>query len=261
MKKKKKKLGIALGGGAARGIAHIGFLRALEEKMIVPNIICGTSMGAMVGACYADEMSLDEIEKRALSLRLFDIVDIDPVFYVSGGMLRGRKVENLMSSLLSCENIEELKIPFGCMAVNVETGELEEITHGNLVEALRATSAIPGAFKPAKMGDKMYIDGGVLERIPCSLTRKMGADVVIGVNVIAPPIKTFKVRNMFDLLTRTFEITDHAITSVTKFDCDLMLDISDENIDPLQVKNIDKAIVNGYNITMENMDKILSLIE
>jgi NTE family protein len=196
------KIGLALGGGGTRGLAHIGVLRQLEREGVKPDYICGTSMGAIIGAFYASGMSLDEIEKlfRDKSiLRAYDTVPIPvrlalvPVFFVPhifghhpyDGLYKGNKFANYINKHLppGHENIESLKIPFAAVASNLLDGKAYSINTGNVGRAIQASSAIPALRRPVPWQGKLFVDGGVVANVPVTFCRKMGADVVIAVDV------------------------------------------------------------------------------
>ncbi len=187
MMRKKLKIGLALGSGAARGLAHIGVLKVLEKEKIPIDLIAGTSMGALVGGAYAVGMSVDEMEKIAMEVdwkrlgRLMDFV------IPRAGFINGKKVKTFIKTLVKNKKIEELKIPFATVATDIETGEEVVIQQGSIVEAIRASASIPGIFTPVRNGGKILVDGGLVNPIPISVVKKMGAGIIIAVNVISGP--------------------------------------------------------------------------
>lgn len=182
--KKKKKLGLALGSGAARGLAHIGVLKALEEEGIEIDVIAGTSIGAFIGALYAAGVPVAQMEEVALNVdwrRLARL--IDPTF-PSAGLIDGKKVSLFMSELLPVRTFEELRIPLAVIATDLETGEALIVKKGQLLIALQAAIAFPGIFPPIRFGDRFLVDGGLCNPVPIDVTIDLGADVVIGVCAI-----------------------------------------------------------------------------
>ena len=159
----RKTLGLALGSGGARGIAHIGFLQALEEAGIRPDYVTGCSMGAIVGACYCAGLPLETLREVALSLKLSKIatLNINPIR--ANGLLRFNKARQLLEEYLGDITFADLKIPFSCIAVDLAAGKVVELKEGNVIDAILASSSIPGAFTPAVIGDKTLVDGGILE--------------------------------------------------------------------------------------------------
>ena len=177
-------IGLVLGGGAARGFAHIGVIRTLIAKGFTPDIIAGTSIGAVVGGCYAAG-KLDEIEEWARSLtkrRIFGYLDVS--FSGSGLISGGRLAEKLFGGLGDIA-IESLPVRYAAIATEIGTGHEIWITRGKLVEAMRASYALPGIFPPVNLGGRWLMDGALVNPLPISVARALGARVVIAVNVNA----------------------------------------------------------------------------
>jgi NTE family protein len=175
-------IGLALGGGAARGFAHIGVLKALIEKGYPPDIIAGTSIGAVVGGCYAAG-KFDAVEQWARSLtrgRLLRYLD----FSLGGsGLLNGGRLAEKLTEALSDIAIEDLPVRFAAIATEIGTGHEIWLTRGKLSDAIRASYALPGVFPPARLGDRWLMDGALVNPVPVSAARALGARVVIAVNV------------------------------------------------------------------------------
>ncbi len=178
----KLRIGLALGGGAARGWSHIGVMRVLERAGIVPDVIAGSSIGAVVGGCYATG-KLDELEAFCRSLtkrRVMGLLD----FHISGsGLIAGERLRRLLERDLFDRRIEELPMRFAAIATELGTGHEIWITRGPLIEALRASYALPGVFDPVKLGGRWLMDGAIVNPIPITTARALGADLVICVNL------------------------------------------------------------------------------
>lgn len=176
------KIGLALGGGAARGWAHIGVLRALDAAGIKPDIIAGTSIGAVVGGCYAAG-HLDEVETFARELtrrRVFGYLDLN----LSGtGLISGQRLGDRLDAHIGKRRIEELQTRFTAVATEIGTGHEIWISRGGLVDAMRASYAIPGIFKPVKIDSRWLFDGALVNPIPVTVCRALGARYVIAVNL------------------------------------------------------------------------------
>jgi len=176
------KIGLALGGGAARGWAHIGVLRALQEAGIEPDIIAGTSMGAVVGGCFSSG-HLDEIEEFARKLtlrRVFGYLD----FNLTGtGLINGQRLNDKLNATLGDSSIEDLRIKFAAVATEIGTGHEIWMSRGSLIQAVRASYALPGIFKPVKCGERWLFDGALVNPVPVSVCRALGARYVIAVNL------------------------------------------------------------------------------
>jgi NTE family protein len=181
LSQRKKKVGFALGGGSARGWSHVGVLRALEERGIVPDVVCGTSAGALVGAAYVLGR-LDDFERWLGSLEWRDVVGyLD--FTVTGGVIRGRRLFEFFASRVEDRNIEDLSIPFGAVATDLEDGSEIWLRQGSLMEAVRASISVPALLKPVQIGNRWCVDGGLVNPVPVSLCRALGAEIVIAVDV------------------------------------------------------------------------------
>ena len=175
------KIGLALGGGAARGWAHIGVIRALQARGITPSIVAGTSIGALVGACYAADR-LDELEAWVGKLEWKEVLAMVDLGF-NGGVIRGNKLIDFFQTLLGERPISQLNRPFGAVATDLERGQEIWLREGATVEAVRASIAIPGLFTPSRVGERWLVDGGLVNPVPLSLARAMGADVVIAVDL------------------------------------------------------------------------------
>lgn len=175
-------IGMALGSGSARGWAHIGVLRALREAGIVPHVIAGTSAGALVGAAYAAGW-IDELEKWVCELDAGDVRSWFDVSLGAGGLLQGRRLISFFKQSIGTQNIEDLLMPFGAVATDMSSGKEVWMRSGDLMNAVRASISLPGLFTPVEYEGRWLLDGGLVNPIPVSLCRAMGADYVIGVNL------------------------------------------------------------------------------
>jgi NTE family protein len=177
-------VGLALGGGAARGFAHIGVMRVLLANGIVPDIIVGTSIGAVVGGCYAGN-ELDTLEEWARSLTLRRMMGYLDVGLHGSGLINGSRLAKRLEQSLGATMIDDLAIRFAAIATEVETGHEVWLTRGRLVEALRASYALPGIFPPIRLGGRWLFDGALVNPVPVSAARALGARLVIAVNLDA----------------------------------------------------------------------------
>lgn len=177
-------VGLALGGGAARGFAHIGVLRTLAAKGIKPDIIVGTSIGAVAGGCYAGN-ALDALEDWARGLTLRGVLGYLDVSLSGSGLIGGSRLAGRLEAALGKTLIEDLPTHFAAIATEVRTGHEIWLTHGRLVDALRASYALPGIFPPVRIGGRWLVDGALVNPVPVSAARALGARVVIAVNLNA----------------------------------------------------------------------------
>lgn len=177
------RIGLVLGSGSARGWAHIGVIRALEQAGIRPDIVCGTSIGALVGAIYAAG-ELDRFEKWLLGLGMREMLSYMDV-QLGGGLLRGERLMQFFRKNFVDRPVEELGIPFGAVATALQTGEEVWLRQGSTLEAVRASISLPGLFSPTLVDGRVLVDGGLVNPVPVSLARAMGADVLIAVDLSA----------------------------------------------------------------------------
>lgn len=261
-----KTLGLALGSGGARGMAHVGILVALEEAGIKPDFISGCSIGAVVGGCYAAGISAHEIRDIALRLRTRDIVDIGPSFLSGKALLRSKKVEELLSDYLGDTLIENMKVKFSCIATDLISGKLHVFESGNAAIAVQASCAIPAVFRPVELDNMLLVDGGCLCRVPVKSVKDMGADVVVAVDVlsnVSQPIE--KVGSMLSLLLRLFDIMDANQTDLrNQIEGNLANIVIKPVIDAVSqyaIKDLDKTYEIGYGLGKKYVDRIRTLIK
>src|SRR6201746_861089 len=175
-------IGLALGGGAARGFAHIGIVKTLVAHGIVPNVVVGTSIGAVVGGCYAAG-HLDTLEEWARSLQPRNIFGYLDIRLNRSGLIGGAKLAAQLEATLGQTLIEELSLKFATVATEVRTGHEIWLTHGRVVDAMRASYALPGIFSPVLVGDRWLVDGALVNPVPVSAARAFGAEIVIAANL------------------------------------------------------------------------------
>lgn len=176
------KIGLALGSGGAKGLAHIGVIKALQEEGIEISFVAGTSIGSLIGAYYAAYPSLEKLEQLILSLnkrRGYGL--FDPI--LKGGIIKGVKIEKFIEDMLDGATFESLRIPYAAIATDMKSAEEVIITDGNLVKAIRASISVPPVFTPINYMKRFLADGGLSDPVPVEAVRKMGADIVIAVNV------------------------------------------------------------------------------
>jgi NTE family protein len=177
------RLGLALGSGSARGWAHIGVIRALAEAGVKPDIVCGTSIGALVGAAHASG-NLDRLETWVRGLDLQGVVSFFD-FSLNGGMIKGAKLIDFFREHFKDRDIADLPLEFAAVATDLGSGREIWLREGNVLDAVRASIALPGLFTPVRQGERWLVDGGLVNPVPVSLCRALGADVVIAVDLNA----------------------------------------------------------------------------
>ncbi|MGN1373604.1 MAG: patatin-like phospholipase family protein [Candidatus Coproplasma sp.] len=261
---KKKKIGLALGSGGSRGVAHIGVLKALEEEGIKPDYITGCSMGSVVGACYSAGMTVDEMMETVMQIKPIDLIDVN--LNLRESFLKGNKVYDMLIQKIGGVRFEDLVIPFQCVASDMLSNKLILLKEGEVATAVRASSAIPLVFSPVKYDDKLLIDGGVLCRIPVEQVRDMGADVVIAVDVLdntrAP---ADKVSGFVATMTRVYDMIDNNRTDYFKQiitdDKTLWIVPQMEGMSQYKIRGLDTAYNEGYELTKQLMPQIKELVK
>lgn len=217
------KIGLALGGGAARGFAHIGVIKALESQGIVPDIVVGTSAGSLVGALYAAGNNGFALHKMALEIDEAAISDWSvPLFATATGVLKGEALQSYVNRMVNNVPLDRLKMPFGAVATDLQSGQPILFQRGNTGAAVRASSAVPGVFQPVKVGDNLYVDGGLVSPVPVRFARQMGADFVIAVNISAQPGGQPSA-NTLDVLLQTFAIMGQSINQYELKEADIVI--------------------------------------
>lgn len=182
--KPKIKIGLALGGGAAKGFAHIGVIKVLEQNGIKPVIITGTSAGSIIGSLYASGLTPTQLQQKAMDLKESQVVDLT---LSTSGFIKGEYLQNFINSSVGNRPIQNLKIPFGAVATNKDTGATALFRYGNTGQAVRASASVPNIFQPVKIGSSYYVDGGLTEPVPVSSAKAMGANFIIAVDISAKP--------------------------------------------------------------------------
>lgn len=249
-----KKIGLALGGGAVLGAAHVGVLKAIEELGIKISYIAGTSIGAFVGAFYAFGKTPDEIEEIALKLTWMDISGIS---LFKNGLLSNEKLGNLISEHLGDEKIENAKIPLAMIATDISTGKKLVLKKGEVARGVMASTCLPGIFIPVEMDDVVLVDGGIVENVPIDTIKEMGADYIIGVDLNAKN-KYEKPNNILDVIMNSFHFTLKAAAQYQTQNADLLIkpDLSKfSRADTTQVKNL---IEQGYKDSKNLLEKHLA---
>ncbi len=235
-------LGLALGGGAVLGAAHIGVLKRLEELGVKPEYVSGTSIGALIAAFYAFGKTAHEIESFTHELKWKEITRIT---FSRFGLLSNEKLGELLISHLGEQNIEDALIPLAIVATDVTSGEKFVLKKGPLKEAVMPSTAIPGNFKPVEIGDRLLVDGGIVENVPVRTARDMGAEFVIGVDLNAKHEYDRPV-NLLDVIMNSFHFTMQNMARLQAGDADLLIQPNLSGFKRSSMKNLDELIERGY---------------
>ena len=263
-----RKVGLALSGGAARGLAHVGVLSVLEQEGIPIDMIAGTSAGAVMGAIYAWNRDTDRMIEQALDTnwKKFGTM-VDPSFPWTG-LIKGRKVKKLISSFIPDKvRFSDLRIPLACVATDIDTGEEIVINKGIVLDALRATVSIPGIFTVVKREGRYLVDGGLTTPGPANVAREMGADFVIAVNVnpdvtgrmgktSRQRIEAKKEPNIFQVMMQSIYITTHSLALNNMADADVVIEPDLAHIGASEFHRADEMLELGMQATREAIPEI-----
>jgi len=268
LRRKRKKIGLALSGGGARGLAHIGVLKILQKEEIPIDMIAGTSAGALVGAVYAQEKDADLIKNQVLDLdwkRLASLVDIT---LPRTGFVGGKKVTNLLGEFIGGDvKFDDLKIPLACVATDIITGEEVVIKEGSVLQAARASISIPILFTLAKWKSRYLVDGGLVNPVPVNILREMGADFIIAVNVI-PRITerahhvgkkgagAYKEPNIFSVIMQSMYIATDVLVRSCLEDADIVIKPQVAHLSPHDFHRAKEFILQGELAAQDSISEI-----
>ena len=219
--KKPLKIGLALGGGAARGFAHVGVIAVLEEAGLRPQLVVGTSAGSLVAAIYASGKTSAQLQQTALGMEEVAITDwMLPIF--GKGMFRGEALGRYVNQLVGGRLIENMAIPLGIVATDLNSGQAVLFRRGDTGTAVRASSAVPAVFVPVKISGHEYVDGGLVSPVPVRFARQMGADIVVAVDISSPP-EGNQAEGTLQILLQTFAIMGKSINQYELKDADVVV--------------------------------------
>lgn len=236
----KPKVGIAFGGGGIRGMAHLGFMEELEKTGIVADMVAGSSIGSCMAALYAGGFSGTYI------IRLLDKMDLKlvmPFKPSAQGLIDGKNYETFVRVLTNDGNIEDSPIPLRIVATDLQNGKKHVFSEGNIARAVHCSSAIPTAFKPVEYLDTLFVDGCLMDNVPCKTLKEMGADIVIGIDLDPP--KSTKTDNVVNVIQRTVDVLGQRHNSGAY--ADVLLSPFDEYISALSLAKADFCLERGRN--------------
>jgi NTE family protein len=270
---RQRKIGLALSGGAARGLAHIGVLEVLQKEGIPIDMIAGTSAGAVMGAIYASSQDINKIIENALDAgwkRLAPLIDPS---LPRTGFLKGKKIRDLIAGFIGGNiRFSDLKIPFACVATDIDTGEEVVINSGSVPEALRASISIPGIFTVVKREGRYLVDGGLTTPVPVNVVKQMGADLVIAVNV-NPDVsvrmgKTYRQRmeahkepNIFQVMMQSIYITTYSLARTSLGEADIVIEPDLAYIGAGDFHKAEELITRGRQAAQEAIPEIKRKLE
>ncbi|WP_445488445.1 patatin-like phospholipase family protein [Niallia sp. 03133] len=250
------RIGLALGSGGARGFAHIGVIKVLREADIPIDYIAGSSIGAIVASLYGAGLDVERLYDLSKFFKRKFFLD----FTVPRmGFIAGNKVKELIRLFTFGKNIEDLDIPVAIVAADLLSGEKVVFTEGPIAEAVRASISIPGIFVPEKIKGRLLVDGGVIDRIPVSVVKDMGADLIIGVDVANVKITT-EITSIYDVIMRSLDIMQMELVNNREIASDCMIRPQVEIFNSKAFTNLKKIIELGEEETKKHLDDIKELI-
>ncbi|QQE80756.1 patatin-like phospholipase family protein [Alicyclobacillus sp. SO9] len=249
-----RRVGVALGSGGAKGFAHVGVLKALQEYHVNIDVVAGASMGSLIGAFYATGMTVDFMERLAYTLRWRHWVDLT---VPKVGLIAGDKLHAMVKLLTRSLTIEESPMPYAAVATELVGKQLTVFRTGLMADAVRASTAIPGVFVPFAKGDNIYVDGGVMEPVPVQAARDLGAEVVIGVDVSAPA-RGIPPSNMMEVILHSLEIMQEQVRVSDEATVMIVPDL--QNVGSSQFHRAKEAVAAGYTAAVNAMDDILAAV-
>jgi len=261
MEAARPKIALVLGGGAARGFAHIGVIRALEQEKVPIDMIVGTSVGSLIGAIYANETNSFELEWTAFTLEKDDLFDYALFSAITGmGVVKGDKLEDFVKSKITTANIENLKLPFAAVATDLNRGTRVVLDRGSVAKAVHASSAIPGVFSPVDYQGRVLVDGGIVDNIPISVARDKGADIVIAVD-ISENVTNFNITNLMDVVLQSVNIMFNESVKYRKKDADVLITPAVGNVGMLDFTQKKRCMQAGIDAAQKAMPEIRKKIE
>ena len=254
--KSRYKLGLALSGGGTRGIAHIGVLQAFAEARIRIDVVAGTSAGSLIGAMYANGIPCEKMIEEAKLIKRKDLLNSKLVIGSSSANIKA-----VADRLLDGVTFEQLKLPFSAVAVDIASGDEVILNEGDVATAVSASCAVPALFTPVKTGDMLLVDGGLLNNMPADVCRRMGADIVIGVDLNHSRGKGTTSRKLIDTLVATWNITTKSTMYKGEMNSDLVIEPKLTEYKNTSLANIDAMVEEGYRAAKEKMDEIKELMQ
>lgn len=256
-RKAEPKVALVLGGGSAKGFAHIGVLRALEKEKIPIHMIVGTSVGSLIGGLYAANPDSFQLEWAAFKINRGDILDFS-VVSSKMGPVQGAKLESFVEQNAKVKTVETTKIPFYPVATDLYTGETVTLEKGSLARAIHASSAIPGIFVPVKFGNRTLVDGGVTNNIACEVARSKGANVIIAVN-LQKDVRDTDINSVIDVIAQSISIMMHVNSQTKLAHADVVLEPDTKGISMFDFTKKKALMEEGIKAAEKAMPKIRAL--
>lgn len=251
------KIGLALGSGGARGFAHLGVIKVLKENNIPIDYLAGSSMGSLVACFYGAGIDIDRLYKIATAFKRKYYLDFT---VPKMGFIAGKRVKELIHLFTKGKMLEELIVPVAVVATDLMSGEKVVFTKGSIADAVRASISIPGIFVPEKVNGRLLVDGGVVDRIPVSVVKDMGADLVVAVDV-SHINKQAEITSIYDVIMQSLEIMQMELVENRQIASDVMIRPKVEKYNSRSFTHIEEIIKRGEEEAQKCMPQILALIE
>ncbi|OGP49671.1 MAG: hypothetical protein A2Y79_05105 [Deltaproteobacteria bacterium RBG_13_43_22] len=253
------KIALVLGGGAARGFAHVGVIRVLEQEKIPIHMIVGTSVGSLIGALYAADPNSLNLEWLSFTIEKEDIFDYS-LFYSKMGPVQGERLEKFIQTNVKAKTMEQMKIPFYAVATDLNEGNTWVFEKGSVAKAVRASSSIPGIFQPLELGGRMYVDGGVTNNLPVDVARARGADIIIAVS-ISKSIRNPQINNLIDVIMQSISIMGRELVTYKSRGYDVLIEPNVGDVGMTDFTQKKRLMDAGIQAAKQAMPRIKKLIE
>ncbi len=257
------KIGLALGSGGAKGLAHLGVLKVLEENQVPIDYLSGSSIGALIGGLYAAGYEIKDLEKLALEINWRQLLTLlfDPNFKLQKGLINGTKITKFLETYLKNKTFENCRIPLAVIATDLKTGDKIVFKNGELIPALRASMSIPFIFKPYEMKGKFLVDGGLTSPVPVEAVKQLGAEVVIAVNLNVFQKNEKWSPNWYRILNKSIDILQSQLALAEASKADLVLNINTGKSYWYQFTNTQEIIKAGEKAMQEKLPLLNKIIK
>jgi NTE family protein len=253
---KPAKIALVLGAGASKGFAHIGVIKILESNKIPIHMIVGTSVGSVVGSFYASGYDAFQLQKLSFAIEKGEIVDL---VLPENGFIKGEKLEEFVNKIVKNTPMEKMKIPFYAVAADIQSGQEVAFGRGNTGMAVRASCSIPGIFRPVKIGERVYVDGGLVSPVAVDVAKKFGADIVIAVDISAGADRTLP-ENTIETILHSFNIMYSKLACLQVCNANVVIKPKVGHIGSADFSKRHEAILEGERAAIETLPQIQKIV-
>ncbi len=253
---KPAKIALVLGAGASKGFAHVGVIKILESNKIPIHMIVGTSVGSVVGSFYAFGYDAFQLQKLSFAIEKGEIVDL---IIPDNGFIKGEKLEEFVNKTVKNTPMEKLKIPFYAVAADIQSGQEVAFGRGSTGMAVRASCSIPGIFRPVRIGDRVYVDGGVVSPVAVDVAKQFGADIVIAVDISAGADRTLP-ENTIETILRSYDIMYSKLAAIQISKADAVIKPKVAHIGSADFSKRHEAILEGERAAIETLPQVMQIV-